>query len=71
MPFPGDRALALVEALQQQGREADDPTVDCRMIHADAALGHHLLQIAKAQPIGQVPANAQQDDGSKWRPLNI
>lgn len=34
------------------------------MIDADAALGHHLLQIAQAQPIGQVPANAKQDDGS-------
>jgi ABC-type proline/glycine betaine transport system permease subunit len=64
MPPAGDGALAPVDALQEQGREADDPAVDCRMIDADGALGHHLLQIAQAQPIGKVPANAKQDDGS-------
>lgn len=33
------------------------------MIDTDAALGHHFLQIAKAQAIGQIPTNAKQNDG--------
>ena len=32
------------------------------MIDADATLGHHFFQVAQAQPIGQVPADAKQDD---------
>jgi hypothetical protein len=31
------------------------------MVNADAALGHHFLQVAQAQAIGQIPAKAQQD----------
>lgn len=42
----------------------NDPTVDCRIIDADATLGHHFPKIAQAQPIGKVPANAKQNDGS-------
>ena len=62
MPFTGHGALAQVEALQQPGREADDPAMDTRMIDADAALSHHLFQVAQAQPVGQIPADAQQND---------
>lgn len=31
------------------------------MVDADAALGHHLFQIAQAEIVGQVSAYAQQD----------
>ncbi|MER8563185.1 hypothetical protein, partial [Mesorhizobium sp. M1204] len=30
----------------------------------NAALGHHLFQIAQAEIVGKIPANAQQDHGS-------
>ena len=50
MPFAGDGALAPIEALQQPRREMDDPAVDRRMVDADAALRHHFLQVAQAQP---------------------
>jgi hypothetical protein len=64
MPFARHCALAPVEALRQQGREANKPAMDRRMINADATLGHHLFQIAQAQSVCQIPANAQQDDRS-------
>jgi hypothetical protein len=41
--------------------------MDGGVIDADAALGHHLLKVPQAQPIGQVPAHAQQDD----RPVEL
>jgi len=31
------------------------------VIDAQAALGHHLFQIAQAEIVGQVPANTQHD----------
>lgn len=61
MPFAGDGALAPIEALQQQRREVNDPAVDRRMVDADAALRHHFLQVAQAQAVGQIPADAKQD----------
>ena len=39
----------------------DDPAVDRRMVDADAALRHHFLQVAQAQAVGQIPADAKQD----------
>jgi len=38
------------------------PTVNRRMRHDNAALGHHRHEISIAQPIGDVPADAQFDD---------
>ena len=32
--------------------------VEVRCVDADAALSHHLLQIAKTQAVGQIPAHA-------------
>src|SRR6516225_402591 len=39
-----------------------DPAPDGDMIHRNPALGHHLLQVAVAQRIPQVPPHAQNDD---------
>lgn len=64
MPLTADCSFAPIEAIQQYGRKVDDPAMDCRMVDADAALSHHLLQIPQAQTIGQIPANAQQDHRS-------
>jgi hypothetical protein len=33
-----------------------------RVRHANAALGHHRREISIAQPVGDVPADAQLDD---------
>src|SRR5260221_9727608 len=38
-----------------------DPAVDGRMIDAESALSHHLFQVAVAQCIAQVPADAQEN----------
>ena len=64
MPFSGDGALAPIETLREQRREMNDPAVDCRMIDADTALGHHFPEITQAQSAGQIPTNAKQNDGS-------
>lgn len=61
IPLPSDRAFPLIEPLQQQWRETNDPTVDRGMIDVNAAFCHHLFQITQAQIVGQVPADAQQD----------
>lgn len=62
MPFAGHGAHALIEALQQHRREVNGPAMDRGMIDADAALGHHFLEVSQAQIVGQIPTNAQQDD---------
>jgi hypothetical protein len=35
--------------------------MDSRVIDRDAALGHHLFQIAQAQIVSEIPPDAQQD----------
>mgnify|MGYP003674578617 CR=1 FL=1 len=62
VPLASDGTLALVETLQQQGREVNDPAVHSRMIDAHAAFGHHLFEITKAEIVSEVPAYAKQDD---------
>lgn len=61
MPLAGDRPLPPIEPFQQQGRVAEDPGVYRGMIDADAALGHHFFQIAKAEIVGKVPTHAERD----------
>ena len=39
-----------------------DPAVDGGVIDREAALGHHLLEVALAQGVAALPAHAQQDD---------
>jgi hypothetical protein len=41
------------------------------MGHADPALGHHGHQVSVAQPVGDVPADAQFDDLSLEPPASI
>jgi hypothetical protein len=38
--------------------------VDGHVISRDAALGHHLFEVSKAELVGQVPQDAEQDHGS-------
>lgn len=57
MPFAVHATLAPVEAFQ--GREGDRPAVGGRVIDRNAALGHHLLKIAQAQIVGEVPAQSR------------
>jgi hypothetical protein len=61
MPPAGDRALALVEALQEQGCVMYSLAMDGRVIDSDAALGHHLFEISQAQAVSEIPPHAQQD----------
>jgi hypothetical protein len=62
--LPVTQRFAVVEALQQQGRIANGPTMDGRVIDRYTALGHHLLKIAQAQIVGKVPAYTEQNHRS-------
>ena len=59
-PAQADRALALSKRRSQDRQDLDRPAVDGGVIDEDAALGHHLLDVTKAQRIGGVPACADQ-----------
>jgi hypothetical protein len=48
VPPARDGPLAEVESFKQQWRIAYGPAVDRSMVDGDAALGHHLLEIAQA-----------------------
>lgn len=48
-----------IEALEQDRQEMPYPSVHGRMIDGDAALGHHLFEIAQAQTVGEIPTNAE------------
>ena len=64
VPLASDDTLALVETLQELRRKVNDPAVHGRMIDAQAAFGHHLFEITKAEIVSEVPAYAQQDHRS-------
>ena len=51
-----------VPSLLELRHIANHPTINRRMRHDDAALGHHCHEISIAQPVGDVPADTQLDD---------
>src|SRR5260370_40756549 len=51
-----------VPSLLELRHIANHPTVNRRVRHTNAALGHHRHEISIAQPVGDVPADAQLDD---------
>src|ERR1022692_930743 len=61
---PARASLPLVPAKDrgQYWQDLDRPAMDSRVIDEDAALFHHLLNMAQAQRIGGVPAHADQHD---------
>lgn len=61
MPLASDGALSPVEAFKQRRRKMHDPAINGGMVDMDAALGHHLFNIAQAEIVGQVLSNAQQE----------
>src|SRR5512144_556571 len=62
-PARTDRALlSFPESRFQFRGELLNPAVNSGMIHLNATLFHHVLQVPIAERIGQVPANTQQDD---------
>jgi hypothetical protein len=48
--------------LIQKGSIVLDPSPDRHMIHGQPTLAHHLLQIAVAERIPQVPPHAENND---------
>src|ERR1700730_12741033 len=60
MPALADRPLVLTKCLFEQWHHLDDPAMHRRMI-TNVALGHHFLEIAKTQRVGNVPSHTQQD----------
>lgn len=63
MPLRGHSALTQIKSLQQDGRISNNPTMNRRVIDADAPFGHHLFEVSQAQAVGEIPAHAKQDDG--------
>ncbi len=51
-------ALLLAERLLEQWSEVNHPAMECAVVNVEATLLHHLLEIAIAQRIGQIPTNA-------------
>lgn len=41
-----------------------DPSEDCCMREIDSSLGHHLDEVAVAQLVGDIPSDAENDDGT-------
>jgi len=62
VPIAKDAALPAIERLKELGCEVHHPTMDRRVIQPDAAFEDHLFQVPKAKAVGQIPANAQQND---------
>lgn len=49
-----------------------NPAIDCGVIDAHAALDHHLLEVAVADPIATVPAHRPKDNlAFKMTPLEL
>jgi len=52
-----------MEAIKQFGAEMQNPAVHRQVVYRDTAFRHHILQIAQAQIVSQVPSNTLEDDG--------
>ena len=61
-PAPVNRALILSSLLVKKRGVMQHPAVKRRVINIKAALGHHLLNIAIAECICNVPTNTLQND---------
>ena len=61
-PAAAHRELVLAEHLLKQGQKPDRPAIDRGMVDEHAAFLHHFLQVAMAQRIRCIPANAHQND---------
>src|ERR1022692_2423456 len=55
-------ALPFTKRFLQHRNQLDDPAVNGGMIDEQAALLHHLFEIAQTQRVGDVPPDAQQHD---------
>ena len=70
-PGSTDGSRESVPALLIFRHVAGYPSQDCALGYHDPALRHHSNEIAIAQPIGDVPANAQLNDFSVEHPSAI
>src|SRR5450756_1596870 len=55
-------ALPFTKGFLQHRDQLDDPAVNRGMIDEQAALLHHLFEIAQTQGVGDVPPHAEQHD---------
>src|SRR5262249_12014384 len=55
--------LAAVERLFQLRTVLDDPPIDRGMIHVHTPFEHEFFDVARAQRIGQIPADSRENDG--------
>jgi hypothetical protein len=51
-----------VPALLKLRHVANHPAMNRRVRHANTSFGHHRHEISVAQPVGDLPADAQLDD---------
>jgi len=55
VPSLGGGPLAPIESLAKLGGVSDNQAADCSVIHLNAPLGHHLLEIPWAEAVSQIP----------------
>ena len=71
-PGGTDCAFSSAENPGQDGQDLQGPAVNSCMVYRNTTLGHHFFQVAQAQRVGRVPANAHQHDlQRKVRQLEI
>src|SRR5450631_837795 len=63
-------ALPFTKGLLQHRNQLDDPAVNGGMIDEQAALLHHLFEIAQTQRVGDIPPHAHQHD-VQWKALPL
>src|SRR5881296_1943256 len=62
--------LAAVKGFLQRRAVFDHPPVDGRVLHVDPTFKHELFDVARAQGVGDIPADAHEHDILwKMRPL--
>src|SRR5450755_4658587 len=63
-------ALPFTKGFLQHRNQLDDPAVNGGMIDEQAALLHHLFEIAQTQRVGDIPPHAHQHD-VQWKALPL
>lgn len=61
-PAAPHRPLAAVERLFELRAVPEDPPVDGRVIHVDPTFAHEFFDVARAQGVGDLPADACQNN---------
>src|SRR5438132_4140349 len=61
-PADPHRSLAAVKGFLQERAVFDHPPVDGRVIHVDTSFEHEFFDVARAQGVGDIPADTHQNN---------